>query len=143
MPATAHATPLALVSVTPGLAVLGTINVAAEAPLFTEHFPQFPVLPGSLGIALGLELLFERFRLTGERMAPDLTLHRIAFLAPVRPGDQLTVLLHTQRRRDNEMLARVEWLREAECVIDGVLGWPLSTPAPAATPDTSHAAHAA
>ncbi|WJF91523.1 hypothetical protein QS306_15650 [Paraburkholderia bonniea] len=152
MPATAQAAPVALASTTPGLALLGTISVAQHSPLFEQHFPEFAVLPGSLGLALGLQLLFEHLARVshGVHGAPEggalppsaITLRRVAFLAPVRPGDHLTVLLHAQRSSASESLMRLEWLRGSDCVLNAVIAWrhDATTPAPKPTSNEAHAA---
>jgi 3-hydroxymyristoyl/3-hydroxydecanoyl-(acyl carrier protein) dehydratase len=81
---------LAPVTVTRGATVTAMVLVRATEPVFTGHYPGFPVLPGVCVIEC-----VDR----AARAAPPVETVELAaidsarFLGPVRPGDELTVEL--------------------------------------------------
>ena len=61
------------------------LEISADHPSFTGHFPAFPILPGAV-------LLDETLRCIAHERSLDLTQWQIAsakFLGAVRPGDAL------------------------------------------------------
>jgi len=86
--------------------IVGTRRLDPADPVFVGHFPSTPIYPGVLQIEslgqLGLCLfaLAARGRI---EVRPDdvppavrgLKIHHAAFLAPVRPGDELVMLART------------------------------------------------
>jgi 3-hydroxymyristoyl/3-hydroxydecanoyl-(acyl carrier protein) dehydratase len=63
------------------------LEISADHPSFTGHFPKFPVLPGAV-------LLDETLRRIAHERGLDLTQWYIAsakFLGAVRPGDALSL----------------------------------------------------
>jgi len=67
------------------------IEISADHPSFTGHFPKFPVLPGAV-------LLDEALRCIAHERGLDLTQWCIAsakFLGAVRPGDALRLEFKT------------------------------------------------
>jgi 3-hydroxymyristoyl/3-hydroxydecanoyl-(acyl carrier protein) dehydratase len=63
------------------------LNLAADHPAFSGHFPAFPVLPGAVLLDAALAAI-------AETRAIDITAWQIAsvkFLRLVRPGDALAV----------------------------------------------------
>lgn len=71
-------------------------NVTVNEPIFTGHFPQFPVFPGVLILeamaqATGL-LAFKTFGLPAENeLYYFASIDKAKFRAPVIPGDQLVL----------------------------------------------------
>ncbi len=62
-----------------------TLDIAADHPAFSGHFPDFPVLPGAA-------LLDEMLRIIESSRGVDLKQWRVSsvkFLDAVRPGDSL------------------------------------------------------
>ncbi|HGL6716530.1 hotdog fold thioesterase [Burkholderia contaminans] len=102
----------------------GVIDVASAAPLFDEHFEQFPVLPGSFSLSLAITMLFDALGLAANRPTPALTLRKISFICPVRPGERLTARLRSLQQHGARTTAHVE-LRNAkgQGVMDGILSW--------------------
>ncbi|MPV60184.1 hypothetical protein CFB46_29930 [Burkholderia sp. HI2761] len=102
----------------------GVIDVASAAPLFDEHFEQFPVLPGSFSLSLAIAMLFDALGLAANRPIPALTLRKISFICPVRPGERLTARLRRLQQDGARTTAHVE-LRNAngQGVMDGILSW--------------------
>lgn len=102
----------------------GVIDVASAAPLFDEHFEQFPVLPGSFSLCLAIAMLFDALGLATDQPPPALTLRKISFIFPVRPGERLTASLRRLQQDGARTTAHVE-LRNAngQSVMDGILSW--------------------
>ncbi|MGT0250621.1 hotdog fold domain-containing protein [Burkholderia pyrrocinia] len=102
----------------------GVIDVASAAPLFDEHFEQFPVLPGSFSLSLAIAMLFDALGLAADRPHPPLTLRKVSFICPVRPGERLSARLRRLQQEGARTTAHVE-LRNADgqSVMDGILSW--------------------
>jgi acyl dehydratase len=102
---------------------VGAIEVATSAPLFDEHFETFAVLPGSFSLSLAMLMLYraldiERARLHG------VTLHKVNFTRPVRPGDRLAVRLTRVRRDGAHVIAHIDLRNAADAsVMDSVISW--------------------
>jgi 3-hydroxymyristoyl/3-hydroxydecanoyl-(acyl carrier protein) dehydratase len=63
-----------------------TLNIAADHPAFSGHFPAFPVLPGAV-------LLDQMFKVLESAHGIDLKswhISSVKFFDAVRPGDSLT-----------------------------------------------------
>jgi 3-hydroxyacyl-[acyl-carrier-protein] dehydratase len=96
----------------PGIRAVATKNVALSEDFFEDHFPDSPVMPGTLileGMAqLGGLLLQDAIRReTGASVKAVLSLvERAKFRAPVFPGDQLEYTV--ELRSVNELAGRVE-----------------------------------
>ncbi|KML60399.1 hypothetical protein VL15_08345 [Burkholderia cepacia] len=102
----------------------GVIDVASAAPLFDEHFEQFPVLPGSFSLSLAIAMLFDALGFAADRPHPPLTLRKVSFICPVRPGERLSARLRSLQQEGARTTAHVE-LRNADgqSVMDGILSW--------------------
>lgn len=102
----------------------GVIDVAPAAPLFDEHFEQFPVLPGSFSLSLVIEMLSDALGGAANRPDRTLTLRKVSFLCPVRPGERLTARLRHLQQEAERTTAHVE-LRNAhdQRVMEGILSW--------------------
>ncbi|RKX69533.1 MAG: hypothetical protein DRP60_16560, partial [Spirochaetes bacterium] len=81
----------------------GTRSLSPDIPLFTGHFPGYPVYPGTLQIeTIGqLGLCLHHFigrnteTIESDVQPPDVRATRVCgayFRAEVRPGDELTIL---------------------------------------------------
>ena len=97
-------------------------NITANEPLFTGHFPGYPVMPGVLIIEsmaqacamLALERLSEEERHDGSLFF-FAGIDNARFKKVVRPGDQLRI--HCHYLRDRAGVAKME----AEATVDGQL----------------------
>jgi 3-hydroxyacyl-[acyl-carrier-protein] dehydratase len=85
-----------------GRTIVGSRRIDPADPVFVGHFPEEPIYPGVLQVEsmgqLGLCLFalgkFGRTSVTAEDRPPPvrgLKIHHAAFIAPVRPGDELTM----------------------------------------------------
>ncbi|WP_323118276.1 hotdog fold domain-containing protein [Burkholderia alba] len=102
----------------------GTIDVAHAAPLFDEHFEQFPVLPGSFSLTLAIEMLFDALGVAATRPGRTLILRKVNFTCPVLPGERLSAHLRRLQQDGARTTAHVE-LRDASgrSAMDGILSW--------------------
>ncbi|HEF4735056.1 hypothetical protein KTD19_10430 [Burkholderia multivorans] len=102
----------------------GVIDVANVAPLFNEHFEQFPVLPGSFSIGLAIAMLFDALGPRANLPISTLTLRKVSFICPVRPGERLTARLRSLQQDGRRTTAHVE-LRNSngQGVMDGIFSW--------------------
>jgi 3-hydroxyacyl-[acyl-carrier-protein] dehydratase len=73
------------------------VNIAADHPAFAGHFPGQPLLPGVSLLAEVLEALLDDPALAAI-VGPTPAIANTKFLAPVRPGAQLTVRLEAGPR---------------------------------------------
>ncbi len=64
-----------------GPATVFEFSVPLEHPVFPDHFPNDPLVPGALLLRWMVHLLAGQFRITGIRQCK--------FLQAVRPGDKL------------------------------------------------------
>ena len=86
--------------------------IDADLPAFDGHFPGAPVLPGAVLVALVLRAIAER-PAWARKAGPQPCVQQVKFLAPVGPGQTLTIRLDdTARaiafsvRRGNAVVAR-------------------------------------
>ncbi|MDP9901896.1 AMP-binding protein [Variovorax ginsengisoli] len=70
-------------------------EVPVDHPAFAGHFPGQPLLPGALLLSEVLEAA-HRVPAMSARLGMQPTLAAVKFLAPVRPGDALTIDLHPE-----------------------------------------------
>jgi len=78
-----------------GAAVQISLDVAADHPAFAGHFPGQPLLPGALLLSEVLQAMLGVPALVA-RLGLRPTLAVAKFLAPVRPGDSLTIALQPE-----------------------------------------------
>lgn len=95
-------------SVEPGRCAVATKTFRAEDPVFADHFPGLPVVPGTLlteamgqtaGWALALTLAPERFPLL-------LMLERAKFRRFVKPGEEVRLEAEVDEGRGDAWTAR-------------------------------------
>ena len=84
--------------------VVGLKNVTINEPFFQGHYPGDPIMPGVLIIEalaqIGGVLLSQELEHKG-KIAVLLSLDKVKFRRPVRPGDQLTLEAEAVRVRSN------------------------------------------
>ncbi len=84
--------------------IVGIKNVSINEPYFQGHYPGDPIMPGVLIIEamaqIGGVLLSQELEHKG-KVAVLLSLDRVKFRRPVRPGDQLVLEAETVRVRSN------------------------------------------
>lgn len=68
-------------------------RVPADHPAFAGHFPGQPLLPGVALLSLVLEAVLAAPAMAA-RLGPAPRLGAAKFLAPVRPGDDLAIVVH-------------------------------------------------
>ena len=73
------------------------LHIAADHPAFDGHFPGQPLLPGVALLAEVLEAVLDEPALAAS-VGPAPRIGAVKFLAPVRPGAQLTVHLDPSPR---------------------------------------------
>jgi 3-hydroxymyristoyl/3-hydroxydecanoyl-(acyl carrier protein) dehydratase len=66
------------------------VDVPAESPWFSGHFPGEPILPGIALVHLVKETITQEAQKKGEQLQFH-ALKRVRFTQPVRPGDKLSV----------------------------------------------------
>jgi 3-hydroxyacyl-[acyl-carrier-protein] dehydratase len=83
---------------------VGIKNVTANEPYFEGHFPAQPIMPGVLIIEAMAQtaavLVVATLGGTAEgKLVYFMTIERARFRRPVRPGDQLRLLVEKEQRR--------------------------------------------
>jgi acyl-CoA synthetase (AMP-forming)/AMP-acid ligase II len=78
-----------------GTPVHVTHEVPADHPVFAGHFPGQPLLPGALLVAEVMEAI-ARVPAMVARLGPHPTLAAVKFLAPVRPGATIDIVLQPE-----------------------------------------------
>ncbi len=93
-----------LTDIHPGESAVGWKAVSINEPFFAGHFPDYPVMPGvliveSLAQAAGA-LVVHTLGLAGKKSTVYLlTIDKVRFRHPVRPGDMLRCPVRVQRHR--------------------------------------------
>src|SRR5690606_25543885 len=86
-----------IVELEPGRRAVGVKNVTVNEPVFTGHYPGYPIFPGVLIIEAmaqvgGVALLPEGGDASADGRVPLLTgVDKVRFRRPVVPGDQLSI----------------------------------------------------
>ena len=88
-----------------------TFTVSPDEPVFAGHYPGFPIFPGMCVVELVHRAALE----TAPAEAGELTMaamESVRFVAPVFPGDRLTVTVDWKSDRD-------QWRCAARATMDG------------------------
>ncbi len=99
-----------------GAVVQVSLDVAPDHPAFAGHFPGQPLLPGAVLLSEVLEALLRVPSLIA-RLGDKPTLAVAKFLAPVRPGNRLTIDLQAEPAGARGV--RFEVRRGAQTVVSG------------------------
>ena len=96
---------------------VGIKNVTMNEPHFQGHFPEQPVMPGVLIVEamaqLSGVLLSQKLEHTG-KLAVLLSMDKVKFRRPVRPGDQLVINCKLVKTRGDKLA-----VAEATCTVGG------------------------
>ncbi|OED38308.1 3-hydroxyacyl-[acyl-carrier-protein] dehydratase FabZ [Chromatiales bacterium (ex Bugula neritina AB1)] len=110
-----------VVEMEPGVGLTAIKNVTINEPIFTGHFPQFPVFPGVLILeAMAQSCAVFAFRELGgypseETLYLLVGIDKARFKRQVVPGDRLTLKVTVERTR------RGIWRFAATGTVDGAL----------------------
>lgn len=92
------------------------VKVPQDHPSFAGHFPGQPLLPGVMLLAEVMEAALAQPAFAERLSAGELGLPQAKFLAPVRPGAELNILLTPQPQGlafevtcDNVIAAKGQW----------------------------------
>ncbi|TET23852.1 MAG: 3-hydroxyacyl-ACP dehydratase FabZ [Candidatus Cloacimonadota bacterium] len=102
--------------------VVGIKNVTINEPFFSGHFPGDPVMPGVLIIEsmvqIGGFLLLSRMN-TKNKLLYFMSIDKVKFRKPVRPGDQLRCELALKRFREKLCIIEGKAFVDDELVAEG------------------------
>ena len=111
-----------IVEYMPSQRIIGIKNITVNEPCFTGHFPGVPIFPGVLQLEAmaqvgGVLLLHELgIQGLGQGQVPFLmSMDKVKFRRPVRPGDQLRIECDVLRLRSRMSAC------QAKCLVDGQL----------------------
>lgn len=98
--------PLSSISRTNPESIEACVAFGGEAPWFSGHFPEHPVLPGVAMLACVVQLAMEGIGLAQE----DITgFRKVRFTKLVGPGDELTIYLNTtSMTTTNEVFFKIQ-----------------------------------
>lgn len=112
----------------PALTIAGRRRIDPEDPVFSGHFPGDPVYPGVLQLEIMGQLGLCLFGLArggelaaGARTVRALKIHHALYLAPVGPGDELTILAKIIDWNDYTGLCAGQLLRDGAICSLGVM----------------------
>jgi 3-hydroxyacyl-[acyl-carrier-protein] dehydratase len=94
-----------LYDIVPFQSATGLKAVGYNEPYFMGHFPAFAVMPGvliveALAQTAGALVMHSLGQITENRVVYFLTIEKVRFRRPVRPGDVLRMPVKALRRRD-------------------------------------------
>ena len=82
-------------------------NVTINEPFFVGHFPHEPIMPGVLQVEAMAQTaaiwVNKKKGLTSKSSIYFLTIDKVKFRKPVRPGDQLVIKVRVLRHKDNRV----------------------------------------
>jgi len=91
-----------VLEVEPGKSIVGLKNVSMDEPFFQGHFPDRPIMPGVLiveAMAQTAGVLVYKSTGTDDKMVYFMSVDRVKFRKPVRPGDQLRLEVQALQQR--------------------------------------------
>lgn len=113
-----------IIEINAGKSIVGCKNVTVNEPFFAGHFPTFPVMPGVLIIEamaqVGGIYALDSLGLKAGTTDSDIqilfmSIDKVRFRKPVRPGDTLLMTLKLINKRRNI------WKFAGQAEVDGVL----------------------
>lgn len=112
--------------------VVGIKNVTVNEPFFQGHFPEAPVMPGVLileamgqvaGVLLNMQ---EEYKNKPRQIVFLVTVEKVKFRKPVRPGDQLRTHAKLIKHRGNMGKFQFVGTVDGDVVAEAVMGFALS-----------------
>lgn len=107
--------------------IVGTKCISLSEDIFNEHFPGYPIFPGSLVLEGLAQLSGSLFELTmkdeGKKPLRSILsiVNRLKFRRPLEPGDKATMKATIKNMRSDSGVVSVEaWVNEEKCA-DGEL----------------------
>ena len=116
-------------SLEPGRSIRTTKNVTANEIQFLGHFPEHPVMPGTMiveAIGQSASILFSKTTGTGMQPGEFLTLgsiNNMRFLAPVFPGDRMEIDVQVLKFIEDVALVEGTATVDGTVVATGKLGF--------------------
>jgi 3-hydroxyacyl-[acyl-carrier-protein] dehydratase len=116
-------------SLEPGKSIRTTKNVSANEIQFLGHFPEQPVMPGTLiveAIGQAASILFSKSTGTGTAQGEFLVLgaiNEMRFLIPVFPGDRMEIDVQVVKFVGDFALVEALVMVDGEIVARGKLGF--------------------
>lgn len=111
--------------------IVGVKNVTINEEFFQGHYPGDPIMPGVLIIEalsqIGGVLLSQELEHKG-KVAVLLSLDKVKFRRPVRPGDQLVLEAHAVRVRSSGAHVKAEARVEGELAAEAEIRFVLTDP---------------
>jgi beta-hydroxyacyl-ACP dehydratase FabZ len=107
------------------LRISGLKNVTINEPFFPGHFPDLPIMPGVLIIEamaqLGGAFLLEKESNRDKKWVFFTGIDHARFRRPVRPGDQLRMVVSVIKRRQTTCKMRGEAFVDGQLVAEAEL----------------------
>lgn len=112
--------------------VIGIKNVSINEPFFQGHFPQEPVMPGVLileamgqvaGVLLNMQPQYEHLK---QQIVFLVTVEKVKFRRPVRPGDQLRTHAKLIKHRANMGKFSFVGTVDGDVVAEAVMGFAIA-----------------
>jgi len=104
--------------------IVGLKNVTMNEPHFTGHFPQTPIMPGVLQVEAMAQvggILLNRIGGVGGGVPFFMSIDNCRFRKPVKPGDQLKIVVEITQTRSRMAKFKAEIFVEDKLVSEAEL----------------------